>query len=624
MSRINQLDSVTANKIKAGEVIERPVSVVKELFDNSIDAGASEIKIEFKNGGITLIRVTDNGIGMDSEDARKAFLLHATSKITCIDDIYDLTTQGFRGEALSSIAACSKVTLVTKTADSNYGTMVEYQDGKLISTSECSATVGTTISVSDLFENIPARYKFLKKDSTEGMYICSMVEKLAIVNPHVSVKLIKDGKVILSTPGNGVLLDAIYSVYGKEIAKELIPVNYEFEGSKIRGYISRPEYTRGNKALQCFFVNERIIRNLAISKALEEAYRNILMKNRYSICFLSIFTSPNKVDVNVHPQKCEVRFTSESDIYRLVYHGVEDALISLRSNIPVTSVDSISATSNISGIKYKANYLPAPTQLKYNQASISEGNSSTTSTTNNASKACTNILEILSNLDYKPSDYDYKKEDSTTITPIIEDSIEFKKTDIGLLLESRFIGVLFNTFIIMQAKDYVFFIDQHAAHERVLYESFLLTKTKNDNNLSQALLVPKIISFSASDYSFIQDRVSDFSSHGFDIELLENREVAIRQVPYSYQNIDLKLSIETIINEFKNDLPMGNDRWFASIASAACKAAIKAHDRIDEQEVISLINQLSKLKDPYHCPHGRPTFIRQSISDFEKMFKRIV
>lgn len=228
MSRINQLDSVTANKIKAGEVIERPVSVVKELFDNSIDAGASEIKIEFKNGGITLIRVTDNGIGMDSEDARKAFLLHATSKITCIDDIYDLTTQGFRGEALSSIAACSKVTLVTKTADSNYGTMVEYQDGKLISTSECSATVGTTISVSDLFENIPARYKFLKKDSTEGMYICSMVEKLAIVNPHVSVKLIKDGKVILSTPGNGVLLDALFPlVYsGLEIyPRILLPSN---------------------------------------------------------------------------------------------------------------------------------------------------------------------------------------------------------------------------------------------------------------------------------------------------------------------------------------------------------------------------------------------------------------
>ncbi|MBQ4271401.1 MAG: DNA mismatch repair endonuclease MutL, partial [Clostridiales bacterium] len=271
MGRIKVLDEKTANQIKAGEVIERPVSVIKELVDNSIDSGADTITIEFENGGISLMRVTDNGIGMDSEDAKKAFLIHATSKITSIEDIYDLSTQGFRGEALASIASCSNVTLVTKMADAKTGTRIIYNQGKFVKEEETSSDTGTMVTVTDLFANIPARYKFLKKDSTEGMYICSLVEKLAVVNPHISFKLLKDGKMILSTPGSGDMKDTIYSIYGKSTVSSLIPVNYEYEGMKIRGYTGKTDLVRGNRGLQYIYVNERTVVNKTASAAIDEA-----------------------------------------------------------------------------------------------------------------------------------------------------------------------------------------------------------------------------------------------------------------------------------------------------------------------------------------------------------------
>ena len=326
MGRINILDTKTANAIKAGEVIERPVSVVKELIDNAIDSGASRITVEFAGGGISLIRVTDDGCGMDREDAEKAFLIHATSKLHSIEEIYSLSTMGFRGEALASIAACSDVTLTTGLKDEKNGTMVVYEDGSLKEVSECPSCSGTTIEVRNLFKNLPARYKFLKKDSTEGMYITGLIEKLAVIAPEISIKLIKDGVTLFTTPGNGSSLDAVYAVYGKETAKALVPVSFKYEGGRIEGFTGLTSFVRGNRGLQVVYVNGRLIHSKTVSAAIDEAYKNAVMKNKFPICFLMIYCEPGTVDVNVHPQKSEVKFSNDGDIFRLVYHGIKDAL----------------------------------------------------------------------------------------------------------------------------------------------------------------------------------------------------------------------------------------------------------------------------------------------------------
>ena len=303
MGRINVLDTKTANAIKAGEVIERPVSVVKELVDNAIDSGATRVTVEFAGGGISLIRVSDDGCGMDREDAEKAFLIHATSKLHSIEDIYSLSTMGFRGEALASIAACSDVTLTTCLKGEGAGTKVVYEDGSLKGTYDSPACTGTTVEVRNLFKNLPARYKFLKKDSTEGMYITGLIEKLAVIAPEISIKLIKDGSVLFTTPGNGSALDAVYAVYGKETAKALVPVSFKYEGGRIEGFTGLTSFVRGNRGLQVVFVNGRLIHSKTVSAAIDEAYKNAVMKNKFPICFLMIYCEPGTVDVNVHPQK---------------------------------------------------------------------------------------------------------------------------------------------------------------------------------------------------------------------------------------------------------------------------------------------------------------------------------
>ena len=326
MGRINILDAKTANAIKAGEVIERPVSVVKELVDNAIDSGATRISVEFVSGGISLIRVTDNGCGMDREDAEKAFLVNATSKLHDIEDIFSLSTMGFRGEALASIVACSDCTLTTCLTGADTGTKIVFEDGSKVGTYDAPACVGTTIEVRNLFKNLPARYKFLKKDSTEGMYITGLIEKLAVVVPEISIKLIKDGVTLFTTPGNGSPIDAIYAVYGKETAKALVPVNFKYEGGRVEGFTGLTSFVRGNRGLQCVFVNGRLIHSKTVSAAIDEAYKNAVMKNKFPICFLMIYCEPGTVDVNVHPQKSEVKFSNDGDIFRLVYHGIKDAL----------------------------------------------------------------------------------------------------------------------------------------------------------------------------------------------------------------------------------------------------------------------------------------------------------
>lgn len=653
MGRINILDTLTANAIKAGEVIERPVSVVKELVDNSIDAGATSVKIEYENGGISLIRVSDNGIGMDSEDAHKAFLIHATSKIRSVEDIYDLSTQGFRGEALASIVACSNVTLITKMADQDAGTLIRYEDGKLITDSETSADNGTVVTVTDLFARIPARYKFLKKDSTEGMYICSLVEKLAIINSEISFKLIKDGKTILSTPGSGDMKDAIYSIYGKQITSGLIPVNYEYEGTRLTGFTGDTATVRGNRSMQYLFVNNRAIRNTSVSAAIDEAYRNSVMKNRFPICFLAVYVPADKVDVNVHPQKAEVKFSSETDIFRLVYHGIKNALSSSAPAFPADAADIVTDLKETSNsperiqihIDHVSSPVPSSGKLR---GSVTYNDQPT----KKEATAANDLLKILS--EFKPDiDEIAGKEPSVEATPVSYETTDTKdistvpsseetvsqepvreiKGEIALLKNAGFVGFLFNTYIILQGEEDFFLVDQHAAHERVLYERFMAKKVDRDGEKrdSQTLLVPQIVDLSTADYSFVSDNLDQFEANGFEIEILGDRQIALRAIPVADKAEDRLKSMskpsvffQMILNDLKKETPEKGSIWYSLIQTTACKAAIKAHDVITQEEAMSLIEQLVVLDDPYHCAHGRPTYIRTSLTDLEKRFKRIV
>ena len=635
MGRINVLDRETCNAIKAGEVMERPVSVVKELVDNSVDSGATHIKIEFKGGGISLIRVTDDGCGMDPEDAEKAFLIHATSKLRKIEDIYNLSTMGFRGEALASIAACSDVTLQTATEGGD-GTEVIYRDGALVSVNEIKQSRGTSVTVENLFKSFPARYKFLKRDATEGMYITSLVEKLAVINPDVSFKLVKDNVLQFTTPGSGSMLDAIYAVYGKETAANMLEVNATLEGYRIEGYTGKTSFTRGNRGLQCIYVNDRLIGSKTVTAAIDEAYKNAVMKNKYPVCFLKIYCPEGTVDVNVHPQKAEVKFASEREIFGLVFRGVRDAVFGngMAGEDFLGNSDEGSAKEQepSSGVQLRMDFArtessaPAVTPSKSSGHTLSR---EPVRTPAGDPAAANRLLEVLSG--FKP-DISEVKGDGPEAQPdvpvmeavIADDDKIAAKTDIDLLAGASFIGILFTTYIIMQSESDVFFVDQHAAHERVMYERFMAKKAPGKKvEDREALLVPQIISVSAADYGFISDNLDKFDENGFEIELLGDREIALRSMPLGSGNKP-SVMFEQIMTDLKRDVPAGSDIWYSLIQTTACKAAIKAGDVISKDEAVALVMQMTKLEDPYHCAHGRPTFFKIARKDFEKNFRRIV
>ncbi len=633
MSRIEVLDKKTSNAIKAGEVIERPVSVVKELFDNAVDSGADRITVEFRGGGITLIRVSDNGVGMDREDAKNCFLLHATSKIRSIEDLQSLTSMGFRGEALPSIAACSRVELISKQADQDLGTRVIYDDGEFVSQEECSADNGTVVTVENLFYNTPARYKFLKKDSTEGMYICNLVEKLAIVNPHITVKLIKDGSVILSTPGNGSMIDTIYCIYGKHVSDLLLPVENVYEGIKVTGFTGKPDLVKSNRSMQLFYVNERAVKSSTGSAAVDEAYRNTVMKGKFPVCFLNIYVDPSLVDCNIHPQKVEVKLSNESDLFRAVYHAVKNALESTRPVVEEESKDELfdlvreqERTVTPTQVEYRA---PIESPIDRQPESPAFRDLEKVSKPSQVEiRAANNILNVLSGIDIPSSEKEIVEEPKFA-EPVVKTTEEFEKkynSDIEILLNSKIIGTLFATFIVFQSNDAVYLMDQHAAHERVLYEEFLAKAlNQSSENLVDQLLVPDVISLSSADYVFALDKKDEFMKYGFEIEAMGDREIAIRTVPaVKSVNIKPSLMFNDLLTELKKELPSGNNDWYLKIATAACKAAIKGHDLITADEIKALLTSMLTLDDPYHCPHGRPTFIKLTESDIDKMFKRIV
>ncbi|NLW03349.1 MAG: DNA mismatch repair endonuclease MutL [Clostridiaceae bacterium] len=628
MGSIIILDEKTANQIAAGEVIERPSSVVKELVENSIDAGATAITVEIKNGGISYIRVTDNGRGMESDDAELAFERHATSKIRRIEDLDCLATMGFRGEALASIAAVSHLEVRTKTASEQTGTLIRLEGGKVVSVSQTGCPTGTTIVVRDLFYNTPARYKFLKKDSTEAGYVSSMMVRLALAHPGISIKFVNNRQVQHHTPGNHDLKSVIYSLFGSETAKSVLPVDHEESGIKVSGFAGKPETARGNRNNQFFFINGRTVRNKVLTAALEDAYKTLLMQNKFPFCVLNVSISPELYDVNVHPQKLEVRFSNEKAVYLAVFHGVKGALSSASLIREVTGPSyeaPISAAPQaappqqmeMAAPKRPASNLPPPQSFPYPHKTAAKTDNGTQCRIEPAEPS----RPAMEPVSQKPGKAEMPAQGITGSQEPMG-PIQDNGQGAGILREAEIIGQVFDTYIILQHGQTMYLIDQHAAHERIRYET-LKKRISGGQVFSQMVLEPYIIRLSPEEYDFLSSRMADFERAGFEIEAFGPQTVIIRSVP------DIPGGF--VLYDFNEIL----DRWMGTsgeksgisdqaIYMMACKSAIKANRRMEKDEIRALVDQLISMENPYTCVHGRPVIISISQKELEKRFKRIV
>ena len=611
MSRIKLLDELTANGIAAGEVVERPASVVKELVENALDAGASVISVEITDGGIKMIRVTDNGCGMDAEDAVTAFSCHATSKLTNLDDLMSLSTMGFRGEALSSIAAVSKIMLKTRQVGEEYGTKVEVEAGKVVRRERHAGVWGTIIEVRDLFYNLPARYKFLKKDQTEAQYITILCERFALVRPDVSFRLVKNDKEILHTPGNNDPQSALYCVYGGDVVGNCVSIESEHDKIKVRGFAGKPILARSGRGEQTIFVNDRIIRSKIISAAVDEAYKTLLMRGKYAFVVLLIYIPSALVDVNVHPQKAEVRFWNDSEVFRAVYHALQGALM----------------TESFVGEIQPGSDETAPKTTP-----------STSEIGRTGSDPNINIYSVESS--FAPGVFADRPVNSESIQQMIlpndeitanrpEGAIDTSSARDKALTEvknARTIGILFSTYILLESEDNLILLDQHAAHEKVLYEKLLKEDSLRDHSAvpSQQLLAPSVLALTASDTDFIEENREKFRELGFDFDQIGLREIAIRYAPSFLEEREVNSVFIDVAESLKFETDSSDDKYLLSLATAACKAAVKAHDRLDPTEVRALIDRLTELDHPFSCPHGRPIIVRYSKKSLEKEFKRIV
>jgi DNA mismatch repair protein MutL len=611
MSRIKLLDELTANGIAAGEVVERPASVVKELVENALDAGASVISVEITDGGIKMIRVTDNGCGMDAEDAVTAFSCHATSKLTNLDDLMSLSTMGFRGEALSSIAAVSKIMLKTRQVGEEYGTKVEVEAGKVVRRERHAGVWGTIIEVRDLFYNLPARYKFLKKDQTEAQYITILCERFALVRPDVSFRLVKNDKEILHTPGNNDPQSALYCVYGSDVVGNCVSIESEHDKIKVRGFAGKPILARSGRGEQTIFVNDRIIRSKIISAAVDEAYKTLLMRGKYAFVVLLIYIPSALVDVNVHPQKAEVRFWNDSEVFRAVYHALQGALM----------------TESFVGEIQPGSDETAPKTTP-----------STSEIGRTGSDPNINIYSVESS--FAPGVFADRPVNSESIQQMIlpndeitanrpEGAIDTSSARDKALTEvknARTIGILFSTYILLESEDNLILLDQHAAHEKVLYEKLLKEDSLRDHSAvpSQQLLAPSVLALTASDTDFIEENREKFRELGFDFDQIGLREIAIRYAPSFLEEREVNSVFIDVAESLKFETDSSDDKYLLSLATAACKAAVKAHDRLDPTEVRALIDRLTELDHPFSCPHGRPIIVRYSKKSLEKEFKRIV
>ena len=786
MGNIVLLDELTINKIAAGEVIERPASVVKELVENSIDAGANKITVDIKNGGISYIRITDNGKGFMPDDMEIAFERHATSKIREAADLETVTSMGFRGEALASIAAISHVELVSKTVDNEIGKKIEVKGGNVINIEDTGCPQGSTITVTDLFYNTPVRYKFLKKDFTEAGYIEDVITRIALVHPEIAIKLINSGKVIIQTSGNNDMKSVIYCVYGKDVAENIIDVHYNYEDIKITGVIGKPVVARSNRANQLFFVNKRYIKDKVLTSAAEQGYKGLLTVGKYGFLVLNIEMNPQKVDVNVHPAKLEVRFEDENKIFNAIYHAIKESLLKedLIPDKTKIELDKKAQQNTWSNMKWQTFVTSNSDEPEKNQANnedkansdeetsiqnsennlvndnekreeanqdsnnedlginnlnvvdetnennvpekekhgglfglfshrkkeenfenniddtqnfiaqiyknhngtsessdedqISSMQNSVTDETkiytvdneNNANLNTdinskiddllnkheetktmdeSNISEKIKELDALKIEPDYKnfdemyaltfgttrkeqpkvEEDNSTYKvdtadlKTAENVSIFEKMPKNDIPDYKFIGIAFSTYIIIEMDKELYIIDQHAAHERIMYEKIKANYYSDSNKDSQLMLLPDIINLSHKDMQIAKDNMEIFEKAGFVLEEFGENTIKLSGVPTVCLDLDTKeLFLETLdeINTVARTAKQEIEEKF--IATVACKAAVKANMALTREEVDSLMRQLLVLPNPFTCPHGRPTAIRMTMEDIERKFSR--
>ena len=644
---INILDKDTIDKIAAGEVVERPASIVKELLENSIDAGSSSVTVEIKNGGIDLIRITDNGCGISSDEVKKAFLRHATSKIVSDKDLISIKSLGFRGEALSSIAAVSRCEMITKTRDELTGVRYYIEGGNEVEYEEIGAPDGTSIIIRDIFYNTPARRKFLKTASTEGAHISELVEKLAMANTEIAFKFISNGQIKLQTNGSGNLKDIVYQLYGKEISKALCNVDYEKNGIKIRGVVARPEVTRSSRNLENIFVNGRYIKDNIISKAVEDGFGDRLMQHQYPFCALNF--DLNGVDVNVHPRKMEVRFSDRNFVYDNTKEAVEE-IFTTQSAVREVPVGK---TSNEKKVFVNT---PEPFENKRRDMSeipekvLQNKYEDVTKDTLHSTGSDDEIKWRVpkENMYNSKDDMSFIKDENTKrvysdINDLSNKSI--KEVNIGNIDDAnpngvkpsqlsffeseskkymKVIGQVFDTYWIVQLENEMYIIDQHAAHEKVMYER-LLKESKANKLSSQMINPPIIVTLTDLEQNVLNEHMEEFISIGFDIEEFGGKEYKINAIPNIFPSIPKAELFNEMLSDSTNyDVISPSELILAKVASMSCKAAIKGNMRISLLEANELFDELLSLDNPYNCPHGRPTVIKMTKQEIEKKFKRIV
>ena len=771
MGNIVLLDELTINKIAAGEVIERPASVVKEMVENSIDAGATNITVEIKNGGISFIKVTDNGKGIAQDDLEIAFERHATSKIRSADDLDTVTSMGFRGEALASIAAIANVELVSKTANQEIGYRVVVEGGDILEKEEAGCRTGTSITVRNLFFNTPVRYKFLKKDYTESGYIEDAITRIALVNPNIAIKLINTGKTVIQTNGNGDIKSVIYSIYGKDIANGIIDVDYTYEDIKINGVIGKPEIARSNRSNQLFFVNKRYIKDKTLTAATEQGYKGLIPIGKFGFVVLNLTINPAKVDVNVHPAKLEVRFEEENKVFQSIYHAIKNTLLknelvadtektktpetvnyvdrsavsfeerlrklketkkansqagglfSFRkqnekeieeyndeeskiktNNIiediynkkenetkepekvedTVSTIDTNDVLNQLKKMKenlekelLEKNITPntlsglSDVEEKYEQNSgeieeseekqdikteekVEEDKKEPVQDTHSIIETIENpevkkefdeVKEKIKDLNENPKvvseDFNEmyaklfgrapimdkpedEKQDKTNAVDIIKDNVSMFETQEELKKPTyKFIGIVFKTYIILEMNNEMYILDQHAAHERIMYEKVKKNYYSDESKDSQMLLLPDIITLTHKEMDIAKDNMQMFKKAGFSLEEFGDNTIKLTGVPTVCIDLDTKeLFLETLdeINTVARTAKQEKEEKF--IATVACKAAVKANMALSKEEVESLMDQLLALPNPFTCPHGRPTVIKMSKYDIERKFAR--
>lgn len=717
MGNIVLLDDLTINKIAAGEVIERPASVIKEMVENSIDAGATIINVEIKNGGISYIRISDNGKGVQKDDMEIAFERHATSKIRQASDLDTIKSMGFRGEALASIAAIANVEMISKHIDSDVGNRIVVEAGKILKFEETGCTQGTTITVSNLFFNTPVRYKFLKKDFTEAGYIEDVIARIALVNPNIAIKLTNTGKTIIQTSGNGSLQDVIYAIYGKDIASNILDVEYNYEDVHISGVVGKPEIARSNRSNQLFFVNKRYIKDKVLTGATERAFKGMIPIGKYGFVVLNIDIEPSKVDVNVHPAKLEVRFQEENKIFKAVYHAIQETLLkaeliatpekevedtkeaveevkksnvfgnlfakkennefmqkqaknlveemyNAKNNVDVQSTQIISTEEIKQQLKKEERNIEQANISAENKTEIKDANTSIGTILTDLAKIKANIqdeVDIKNKIDVTNNTYVNKKVEELNnlkiaesfdtmyertfgkIPASTEEKIEegkkkidaydiIKDNNISVFEEVeeykqkpvyKFIGIVFKTYIIIEIKDEMYIIDQHAAHERIMYERIKKNYYSKEEKESQLLLLPDVITLTHKEMDIARDNMEVFEKAGFEVEEFGENTIKLNGVPTVCYDLDTKeLFLETLdeINTVARTAKQEIEEKF--ISTVACKAAVKAKMALEVQEVEKLMDQLLKLPNPFTCPHGRPTAIKMDLKDIEKKFAR--